>query len=97
MNSMIASEHDLATLKDVNDIKIKCAEHGTKNALMAQKLDSIEKKVDSLVNFQEELLERLENKFVSKIEFQPVKSIVYGMVGFVLLAVLGAVVAYTLK
>lgn len=94
---MIASEHDLATLKDVNDIKTKCAEHGTKNALMAQKLDSIEKKVDSLVNFQEELSEKLENKFVSKTEFQPIKSIVYGMVVLMLSAVLGAIITNTLK
>lgn len=62
----IASEVNLATQKDITEIKINCAEHSTKNALMAQKLDNIEEKVDKLDNKFDTLFEILDNKFAAK-------------------------------
>lgn len=44
-----------------------------------------------------ELLEKRETHYVTKEEFNPVKSIVYGMVAFILLAVLGAGISYIVK
>lgn len=41
--------------------------------------------------------EQDEKMFVTKSEFQPIKNIVYGMVGSVLLAFLGAVVTLILR
>lgn len=35
----------------------------------------------------------VENKYVTKTEFEPIKRIVYGMVGLILTAVVGALVA----
>lgn len=62
----IASEVNLATQADISEIKIKCAEHSTKNALMAQKLDNIEKILNKLVVFQETLFDKLNDKFAGK-------------------------------
>ena len=44
-----------------------------------------------------DLLKGMDAKFVSKIEFKPVRLIVYGMASSVLLAVFGALVASILK
>jgi phage/plasmid primase-like uncharacterized protein len=40
-----------------------------------------------------EIKEKLEKNYVTKDEFAPIKSIVYGMVSVILLTVLGAIVA----
>ena len=37
--------------------------------------------------------ERMEEKYVSKVEFEPIKNIVYGLVGTILLAFIGAVIS----
>lgn len=52
--------------------------------------ESIEKNIEEI----RKLLEKTDEKFVTKIEFGPVRSIVYSMVGFILLAVLGAVISF---
>ena len=41
--------------------------------------------------------ERLEQYYVIKSEFTPVRTIVYGMVGIILVAVIGALIALVLK
>lgn len=66
MSDKIASPEDIATKKDIAEINKRCSDHNLKNALMAQKLDIIETKVDKLVGFNEGLLEKLENKFAGK-------------------------------
>lgn len=40
-----------------------------------------------------EMREQIQNRYVSRDEFQPVKNIVYGMVGVIMVAVCGAVLA----
>ena len=48
---------------------------------------------EQIENFREEV----RDTYVSKSEFWPVKTIVYGIVGTSLLAVLGAIVAQVIK
>jgi len=40
---------------------------------------------------------KLNNNYVSKEEFEPIKKIVYGMVGLILVAVVGALVSLIIK
>jgi len=89
----IASEKDLATMQDITEIKINCGKHATNNALMAKDIADIKDDVKEIKN----LIKGLNETYVSKAEFQPVKGVVYGMVGFILLAFLGAVVAFVFK
>jgi hypothetical protein len=39
----------------------------------------------------------VENKYVTKDEFDPIKKVVYGMVGLILVAVVGAVLALVIS
>jgi len=50
----------------------------------------LELKIDSLFN-------KLEDDYVGKVEFKPIKQIVYGMVGFILVAVLGAIIGIVIN
>jgi hypothetical protein len=52
---------------------------------------------DDFYRFKEELFEKLDEKYVAKNEFLPVKNIVFGMVGLVLTSVAVAVVAQVVK
>lgn len=49
-----------------------------------------------MTKFREELFDKLEKRYVSKDEFKPVKGVVYGMVGFIMLAFLGAIISLVL-
>lgn len=40
---------------------------------------------------------RLENKYVTQDQFEPVKKLVYGMVGLILIGVVGSLLALILK
>lgn len=51
----------------------------------------------ALYKFQDQLIEKLDEKYVNKNDFSPVKSIVYGMVGLVLTSVAVAIVAQVVK
>jgi hypothetical protein len=53
-------------------------------------LEKLEQKIDSR-------FDRIEEQFVRKSEFEPIKAVVYGMVGLILLSVLGAMVAVVVK
>ena len=44
-----------------------------------------------------EIKDRLGKNYVTRDEFTPVRSIVYGMVGFILLAVVGGIVSFIIK
>ena len=44
-----------------------------------------------------ELIKKMEGEYVTKYEFDPIKKVVYGLVGAILLAVIGGVVAMVLK
>jgi Na+/H+ antiporter NhaC len=51
------------------------------------------KDIHSIKTNTKEIKDSLQSQYVTRNEFNPVKSIVYGMVGVILLAVLGALVA----
>jgi len=59
-------------------------------AVMANKVDNIDKTVRDIQG-------KLEKDYVTQDEFTPVKNIVYGMVGTVLLAVIGALIALVIN
>lgn len=60
-------------------------------------ISKIENKVDdltkSLITQKEEIIAGVKAEFVKYVEFEPVKTLVYGMVGGILLSVLVAVLA----
>ena len=56
-----------------------------KIGMMQTDIKYIKEKIDSIEN-------KLDDKFVRKIEFNPVKKIVYGMLGAILLAFLGGII-----
>jgi len=89
---------------EINHLKNELAECHTNNALMCKDIQDIkenqEKYMSNFEAFQSKFYKRfddmeeiIEKKYVSKIEFGPVKSIVYGMVGFILLTFLGSIIS----
>lgn len=44
-----------------------------------------------------EIKVKLDSQYVTQIEFKPIKQIVFGMVSFILVGVLGAIVALVIK
>lgn len=65
----------------------------TKNvefAVMCEKIDTIKADVS-------EIKQKLENNYVTKDQFTPVKNIVYGLVGTLLTALIGAIIMTVLK
>lgn len=44
-----------------------------------------------------EIKEKLADKYVTKDEFDPVKRLVYGLVGLILVAVIGALLAFVIR
>ncbi len=56
-----------------------------KLALMANNIKHIRKRV-------EKIDEKLEENYVTHIEFEPIKKLVYGLVALILVAVVGAII-----
>jgi hypothetical protein len=65
------------------DQAIKIAEIGRDIVYIKDKLDNIEDQVGS--------------SYVTKEEFEPIKRVVYGVVGLILIAVMGGLVALVVK
>lgn len=68
---------------------------------MAEKFDDLKKTVvkgfDDIKSDMKLIREDNERRFVSKESFEPIKLIVYGMVGVLLLAVIGAIATLVIK
>lgn len=62
----------------------------TKIALIAKDIGYMKDKLEDVDN-------KLSSHYVSKEEFEPVKKIVYGLVGLILVAVMGAVVSLVVR
>lgn len=62
----------------------------TQIAVMANDLGYVRKAVDSLND-------KIDNNYVTKEEFKTVKQIVYGFVGLILIAVVGAIMTLVLR
>jgi predicted nuclease with TOPRIM domain len=61
------------------------------------KISSIQKNIDRLIDTFDKYEERMEENFVSKLEYEPVKKLVYGAVSFILITVLGAFMVLVVK
>lgn len=86
----------------------KCAMHETRAQLLEQNMCQITKDIKEIKDnqkdymadmnrFRDELFERLDDKYVSKIEFEPIKDLVYKVLYFVILAVVAAVIGFVIK
>jgi len=62
----------------------------TKFALIQQQMSYMTKQLDTIDN-------KVSTHYVTREEFEPIKKIVYGLVGLILVAVVGAVVSLVLK
>jgi len=71
--------------EDITNVKINMAKLEAKLSSTDATVNRIEKKLDDFIECTDE-------KFVTNERFRPVKNIVYGMVGFILLAFLSGVV-----
>ncbi len=60
-------------------------------------LEGLKKDVGYLVKQIDKIDERLEKDYVTQDQFEPIKKIVYGLVGTILMAVVGAIVALVIK
>ena len=59
-------------------------------AVMAEQIQTMSKNVD-------EIKAKLENDYVTQDQFDPVKKIVYGLVGLILVTVVGALLALAIR
>ena len=64
---------------------------------MSERLARIDERTLLLLNKIEKVENTLQTYYVTQQEFAPIKSIVYGMVGVILLAVVGGLVALLIK
>lgn len=62
----------------------------TKIALIQQDISYMKDKLDNVD-------QKISTHYVSREEFEPIKKIVYGMVGLILIAVVGALVSLVVK
>lgn len=65
----------------------------TQVALMKKDIDYVVRSIDDLKVSVNEVKKNTEANFVTKAEFTPVKQIVYGIIGLVLMAVFGALIS----
>jgi predicted nuclease with TOPRIM domain len=61
------------------------------------KVSSVQKNIDRLTDTFDKYEERLDENFVSRLEYEPVKKLVYGAVSFILITVLGAFMVLVVK
>lgn len=59
--------------------------------------DEILARLDERTNFLVQQILEIKNNFVTKNEFNPVRNIVYGFTGLILLSVLGALITLAIK
>ena len=62
-----------------------------------QNIDVIATKIEYIARDISDIRVKLEDNYVTRDEFAPIKQIVYGMVSVILLAVVGAIVALVLR
>jgi len=67
------------------------------NKPMEQSLALIEQALDYIKKDIKDIKEELDGKYVTQDQFEPVRRIVYGGVAFILIAVVGAVIALVVK
>lgn len=90
-------------LKPLTTLPNKCTERGENIIRMTEQIKALSEeqrktndKIDKFIDAHAKILEKMDEKFVSNDAFTPVKNIVYGLVGAILMAVVGAVMAVIL-
>ena len=66
-------------------------------AVIANKVDNIQTDMGAVKSDIKDIKTSMEADYVSRLEFQPVQKIVYGMVSLILVAVIGALVTLVIK
>jgi hypothetical protein len=68
---------------------------------MSEKIDEVKDKIQRLevniVGLPKKIIDEMDDKYVSKDSFFPIQKLVYGLVGAVLIAVIGGVMALIMK
>ena len=57
----------------------------------------IDTKLNFIMQSVKDIKQDLEKNYVTRMEFEPIKKIIYGLIGVILLAVVGAMVALVIK
>ncbi len=90
-------------LQPLSALPVKCTERGENIVRMTEQIKTLSDeqrktndKLDKFVETHEKILEKMDEKYVSSEAFTPVKNLVYGLVGAVLMAVVGAVMTLIL-
>lgn len=69
----------------------------TKIALIQQDMQYVKEGMKDLKDGMDEVNKKLNDRYVSKEEFEPIKKVVYGLVGLILVAVVGAIISLVVK
>ena len=83
------TKQDLNEFKAVHD-HLDRLDKATNNDLVIYKIDELQRKVE-LMN------ENMGLTYVTKIEFDPIKKLVYGMVALILMGVVGGILALVIR
>ena len=81
---------DIKMKKDSETLK-------TKIAVMQNDIEHIKGSLGEIKSVVEEIKKNMEDKYVTKTEYTPVKQIVYGIVGLILTTVFGAMLSIIVK
>ena len=57
----------------------------------------IDTKLNFIMQSVKDIKQDLEKNYVTRMEFDPVKKVIYGLIGIILVAVVGAVIALVVK
>jgi chromosome segregation ATPase len=88
-------ETELAVLKnELKNLKEIIRELKESNQTKTDKLEAVESRIEIAVN---EVIDLVADKYVTKIEWTPYKQVVFGLVAFVLIAALGALLSLVIK
>lgn len=78
------------TREDIKYLKARCAKYDTDYAVMCKDIADIKESISEIKENQKtymqdmkDFMEVIEKKYVSQVEFTPIKSIVYGLIGLV--------------
>lgn len=86
---MIDNPHDDGK-SPVANIRVSMARLEGTVGSVREKIDGIEGKIDRMES-------HIDGRYVTQQEFEPIRNLVYGVVGTVLLSVLGAVIALVVR
>lgn len=75
---------------DINKMEKKDTDSKTDLAVIKEKVETMKSGIERIES-------RLERSYVTKEEFDPVKKIVYGLVGLILVAVVTALIALIIR